>query len=187
MPGGKKSVRFVGQRPVADVMGFANPEHDFPKSIGYRVAGARIAAELEGVEDGKQMRQLYRFSRTKGEPAPELEAADVAFANDVAARGVDGWVAAFEPTAGMIRRDQRIEGPDAIREAMADTLAKGKLAWTPIASRVRNNVGFTVGKATYTAATPADSWKSTYVTIWRKQHDGAWKVLFDTGRPVNEP
>jgi len=30
----------------------------------------------------------------------------------------------------------------------------------------------------------ADGWRSTYVTIWRRQPDGAWKVLFDTGRIV---
>jgi len=25
--------------------------------------------------------------------------------------------------------------------------------------------------------------KGTYVTIWKKQPDGAWKVVFDTGSP----
>jgi ketosteroid isomerase-like protein len=188
MPGGAKSVRFLGQRPATNVMGFANPEHDFPKSIGYRVAGDRIAAELEGVEEGTQMRQLFRFSRTTGAPAPELEAADVAFAKDVAARGIDGWIAAFEPEGGMISiaQGKRVEGHDAIAELMRELLAKGKLAWAPIASRVRGKVGFTVGKATYTGATPAESWQGTYVTIWRKQADGSWKVLFDTGRPAHE-
>jgi len=28
--------------------------------------------------------------------------------------------------------------------------------------------------------------RCTYVTIWRRQPDGAWKVLFDTGRTVQD-
>jgi len=35
--------------------------------------------------------------------------------------------------------------------------------------------------------TPGDHWKSSYVTLWKQQPDGKWKVLFDTGRGVNEP
>ena len=41
--------------------------------------------------------------------------------------------------------------------------------------------------ATKVATKPEDGWRSTYVTIWHRQPDGAWKVLFDTGRPVQEP
>jgi ketosteroid isomerase-like protein len=186
MPNGAKSVRFAGGDARDGTAAFANPEHDFPKSITYRVAGTGLAAELEGVEDGVVQRQRYTFTRTAGDAAPALEAADRAFAADVAARGVAGWVAAFEPKGGMISRGARVEGPEAIGELMRGVLAGGVLAWTPIASRVRGKIGFTVGKATFTGATPAAGWKSTYVTIWRRQLDGGWKVLFDTGRLVNE-
>jgi ketosteroid isomerase-like protein len=57
-----------------------------------------------------------------------------------------------------------------------------KVEWATIASAVRGDIDYTVGKATYTGK--EDSWLSTYVTIWKKQADGAWKVLFDTGRTV---
>jgi ketosteroid isomerase-like protein len=67
---------------------------------------------------------------------------------------------------------------------MAPLLGQGWLAWEPSASRRLGTLGFTVGKAIYTGA---DSWQSSYVTIWRQQPDGAWKVLFDTGRAVQKP
>jgi ketosteroid isomerase-like protein len=53
-----------------------------------------------------------------------------------------------------------------------------KLAPSPELTR------YTVGKATFAGA---DSWQSTYVTVWKRQSDGTWKVLFDTSRSVNEP
>jgi ketosteroid isomerase-like protein len=65
-------------------------------------------------------------------------------------------------------------------------LSTGTLAWEPFASGGSDRIGFTVGKATFAAKDPANSWRSSYVTIWRRQDDGAWKVWFDTGRPVHE-
>ena len=146
-----------------------------------------MAALLQGTPPGGPRKELFSFLRTTAAPAPELEAADLAFAADTGQRGVAGWVAAFEPGGAMMRRGARIEGAAAIGDAMRDLLASGRLAWVPVASRRRGDLGFTVGKATFTGATPADAWKSTYVTVWRRQPDGTWKVLFDTGRLVNEP
>ena len=110
--------------------------------------------------------------------------ADRAFAADAKARGADGWFAAFDPHGAMMHNGERIEG-DAIRDEMFTLLLSGTLAWDPIASGVDGELGFTVGKATYTPQSSKTSWASTYVTIWHHQPDGSWKVLFDTGRVVN--
>lgn len=183
MPNGKRSVEFrqrtLGERGAT----FANDAHDFPKTITYQ-----LAAEPGGLEAvlGGSKQESYRFKRGASERAPELEAADLAFAADTGKRGVDGWVAAFDPAGGMMRRAGRVEYA-AIADAMKATLGAGRLDWAPIASGKSGDLGFTVGKATFTAATPEDSWRSTYVTIWHRQPDGSWKVLFDTGRPVQEP
>src|SRR5262249_7799903 len=127
----------------------------------------------------------FQFTRGHRAPAPELEAADLAFAAATAKRGVDGWVAAFDPHGGMMRRSGRIEYA-AIAEEMAPILTSARLAWAPIASGRPGELGFTVGKARFTAARAEDSWRSTYATIWRHQPDGSWKVLFDTGRIVQD-
>jgi hypothetical protein len=123
------------------------------------------------------------FKRATAAPAPELEAADLAFAKDTAARGVEGWLAAFEPQGMMVRRGARITGRDAIAEAMKPVFDTGTLVWAPVASRRVGPLGFTVGKATHTGT---ENWKSTYITLWHQQADGSWKVLLDTGRPVQE-
>ncbi|MGE0546165.1 MAG: hypothetical protein AB7O24_12355 [Kofleriaceae bacterium] len=181
MPNGAPAVEFRHNQSTANGATFTNPAHDDPKAIGYRREGDRLRAIVEG-----STRIELEMRATSREPAPELEAADRAFSADTAKRGVDGWIAAFEPGGAMMRRGQRIEGHDAIRAAMTPVLGAGRLTWTPSASGLAETLGFTIGKATFEAATPADNWRSSYVTIWRKQPDGSWKVWFDVGRVVNE-
>jgi len=186
MPNGARSVEFRQRTLGEHAATFANDEHDFPKTITYQLGSmTRGRSGLEAVlRGGKEI--VYRFKRGTRVAAPELEAADLAFAADTGKRGVDGWVAAFDPKGGMMRRAGRVEYA-AIAEVMKPTLSAGRLDWAPIASGKVGDLGFTVGKATFTGARPEDGWRSTYVTIWHRQPDGAWKVLFDTGRPVQEP
>jgi ketosteroid isomerase-like protein len=178
---GERSVEFKQETLGASAARFANPAHDDPKAISYARAGSTLHATLHGAKDTG-----FAFAPTTRTPAPELEEADKKFAAETAARGADGWMAAFDPKGGMLRKGVRIEGP-AIQETMAPLLSSGLLAWAPIASGRDGAIGFTVGKATFTGKTPDDHWASTYVTIWRQQDDGGWKVLFDTGRAVNTP
>lgn len=178
MPGGRDATEFREQAIEAQQATFANPAHDAPKTIRYAREGTALVATLDGGA------QTFTFRPTTRQRAPELERADMAFAADTKARGIDGWMAAFEPQAGMISRGKRIEGED-IRKTMAPLLGSGVLAWRPIASGVSGSIGFTVGKATFSGANAADNFATSYVTIWRKQPDGSWKVLFDVGRPVN--
>jgi ketosteroid isomerase-like protein len=191
MPGGSGSTQFDLSKLDGEGAMFANPAHDFPKTIHYRISMTpctandcqmrKLAATVAG--DGKA--EDFLFAPKTIDNAPELEAVDRAFSDDVGKRKLEAWLAAFAPDGGMLRKGKRIEGA-AIGEMMGPVLAGGTLAWQPIASAKRDQVGFTVGKATFTGAKPEDSWKSTYVTIWKQQPDGAWKVWFDTGRPVNE-
>ena len=76
----------------------------------------------------------------------------------------------------------RIEGP-AIRATIAKTFARGVLRWAPVASGVRGDVGFTLGTFSFAPAAGGKGGHGSYCTIWRRQADGAWKVVFDTGRP----
>lgn len=182
MPGGRGSTTFEVTQLEPTGATFANPSHDFPSTIRYRLAGGGLVATIAGA--GRS--QDFTFRAASPAAAPELEQADRAFAAATGARAVEGWVAWFAPDGGMLRKGARIEGAAAITDAMKDLLASGTLAWAPIASGKRGGVGFTVGKATFVGTAPDDRWSSTYVTIWKQQPDGGWKVWFDTGRPVNE-
>jgi hypothetical protein len=177
MPQGARSVEFSQREVGTRTVTFANEAHDDPKQITYAREGEQLRAVLFGTKFLK-----FDFCPAPHEAAPELEAADRAFSADTSARGIEGWMGAFDPQGGMMRRGNRVEGAG-IRDAMSGLLAKGKLVWEPVASSRQGPLGFTVGKATYTGA---ESWQSSYVTIWRQQPDGSWKVLFDTGRAVQK-
>jgi ketosteroid isomerase-like protein len=168
-----------GSKPPDGILRFIAIDNNL---VGYGEMRNISDAELRVFShiDGSHMAKIER-----GPEDAAVEAADVAFAADVKARKVDGWVAAFDPHGAMMHAGKRIEGA-AIHDAMVDTLAEGVLAWAPIASGTEGELGYTVGKATYTPNDPREpSWASTYITIWRHQADGTWKVLFDTGRAVN--
>jgi len=183
MPNGERQVEFRERAIMDGSATFANDAHDFPKTITYRKADHGLVATIAAGDKSIPM----VFQPTTTARAPELEAADRAFSDDTGKRGIEGWLAAFEPKGAMMRKTGRIEGHAAIREAMAKVLASGKLEWAPIASAATGDLGFTVGKATFTGTAPDDRWRSTYVTIWRRQPgSGDWKVGFDVGRIVNE-
>jgi ketosteroid isomerase-like protein len=183
MANGARSVEFRRSTIGDGTATFANDEHDFPKTITYELAADRagLAARLGG--GGKLV--SFRFKRGTRSPAPELEAADLAFAAATAQHGVDGYVAAFDPKGGIMHKARRFEYA-AIAEEMTPTLRSFRVDWAPIESGKSGELGFTVGKGSFTGARPEDAWRCTYVTIWRRQPDGAWKVLFDTGRAVQD-
>lgn len=183
MPGGQQSVEFR-QRTIAKQSAlFANDDHDFPKTIRYFLEGDALRAHLGG-DDEREVK--IRFQRAARARAPELEAADRAFAADTAKRGVEGWVDAFDPEGSMMRGDGDKIGREALAEQMRPILTSGRLEWAPAMSGSNGKLGFTVGKATFTAAQGGERRLTSYVTIWRKQDDGTWKVLFETGRIVQD-
>lgn len=120
--------------------------------------------------------------------------ADRAFAAAVAKGGTDAWVSWFAddgaqvvPTAGEIR------GHDAIRKLMAaldDPM--NKLTWEPVRADIAasGDLGWTTGTYVSTTTLPdgtTSEGDGRYVTIWRKQADGSWKVVMDLGNPTGRP
>ncbi len=182
MPGGTTSVQFTHVSHGAQSVVFGNPGHDDAKTIEYARTARGLTAKLKTASG---TRVTFDFQVVPHVAAPELEAADLAFAADAKARGAAGWASWFAPDGWMWRKTGKIEGA-AIAETMAPLLSSGVLAWVPITSGTAGNLGYTVGKATFTGNAPDDHWKSSYVTVWKRQPDGTWKVLFDTGRGVNE-
>ncbi|MEO8634992.1 MAG: nuclear transport factor 2 family protein [Gemmatimonadales bacterium] len=126
------------------------------------------------------------------DPATEratLLAADVAFDTATAARGLEGWVSFVADSGRQIdRQGNFVTGPSAIRAHMrgllSDTLRS--LRWVPDLADVSGDgtLGYTWGRWTMTVRDSSGSrpaGQGRYLTIWRKQRDGRWKVEGDVG------
>ena len=181
MPGGTKQVEFAHTGGNGIRALFENPAHDDPKSIQYERTTSGLTATVRGSAE-----LTFTFTPVPHVAAPELERADLAFADAVKTGGADAWVSWFAPEGWMWQAAGLVPYAK-IGDAMRPLFAAGLLTWAPVSSGKSGKLGYTVGKGTFIGKDPKDSWKSSYVTIWKQQADGSWKVLFDTGRGVDEP
>jgi ketosteroid isomerase-like protein len=120
----------------------------------------------------------------------QIRAADLAFARATAERGAEGWVSFFAADGKMFRPGQVVSGPDSIRAHVTPWFADAafSLTWEPTFAEVATSgdLGYTYGRyqsrgrdSMGNAVTGA-GW---YVTVWRRDEDGTWKVALDIGNP----
>jgi ketosteroid isomerase-like protein len=76
-------------------------------------------------------------------------------------------------------------GRDAIGAAFADFPTDAILEWVPVAANIAasGDLGCTVGEALVRARGSY----SKYLTIWKRQPDGAWKFVADGGNARPAP
>jgi len=126
------------------------------------------------------------------DPSVLLEA-DRAFAKDVEEGGSEAWVSWFASDgAQVVPGAGEVRGKDSIRALMAYLDRPGtKLTWEPTRAQIAASadLGWTTG--TYESETPGPDGQirrgqGRYVTIWRKQDDGSWKVAMDLGNPTSQ-
>ena len=82
-------------------------------------------------------------------------------------------------------RQHPFTGREAIRAILPED-DPGTLKWEPFFADISasGDFGYTLGDYDYTYADSAGNEqvsKGYYVTIWKKQPDGSWKYVFDTG------
>ena len=111
----------------------------------------------------------------------ELMTADRRFQAETAERGTSGWVDAFALGGKLVIGGGVMAGRDAIGDAMAVLESPDySLTWEPEFAEASGDLGYTYG--TYTRATSdTDGNKAVetglYLTVWRRNADGAWKVV----------
>ena len=106
-----------------------------------------------------------------------------------AAKGVNGWVAYFAPNGSMLGDTSNpTTGLAAIRAQMEPVFKDSTLTlrWHPTKGEmmIPGVIGYTVGRWERVWKNKEGKWiKSTgsYSTTWRKQPDGSWKVVLDSG------
>jgi ketosteroid isomerase-like protein len=131
--------------------------------------------------------------RWRGDGEPDRAAlleADTRFDADVAARGIEGWISWFEPSATSWRtREELSHDREIYRTTLGPLFAKPgtHLRWQPAYAEAGGDLGYTTGRWQQVEPDGAgkDKEKTTatghYVTIWRRQPGGAWRVIFDLG------
>ena len=119
------------------------------------------------------------------DPAAEHEAllqADRAFAREIAARGVEGWMDFhLEDAHNVPATGPAVVGHTAIREGMTAFLADTTqfFTWEPLSAE--GSLGFTYGDWSISdRSTDSVTSRSRYLTVWKK-HDDEWKVTADIG------
>jgi ketosteroid isomerase-like protein len=119
----------------------------------------------------------------------ELFAADRAYARAVADSGAPAWNARFAPDivkpgdGGLVLL--RGVTPVAANDKAIFSDPSRILRWEPTdaAGYADGRTGITVGRSAWVRRSTGTDTISTgrYLTLWRKQPDGSWKILMDTG------
>jgi hypothetical protein len=180
MPKGTSMVDFAVVASLPGTVKVFNPKHDHPKQIVYHRNKDKLTFELSG-DNGEYSQTL---TRTPGARATELEKLDRAFAADSASRGGAAWAERFEAAgANWSYGAERRQGHEAIKAMIDGIRGNGlELVWTPSASglSLAKDMGYTVG--VYKVMRGEDlAARGFYVSIWRRDQAGAWKIAFDTG------
>ena len=141
---------------------------------------------------------LLSCTRTESPATPPdpqvLLEADRAFARATAERRAEGWVSFFADDGAQLVPGSEVRGLDAIRELMGPAFADTSfiLSWEPTRADIAasGDLGYTIGRYKSHRLGPDGlpvERTGTYVSMWRRGTDGAWKVVLDTGVPDQEP
>lgn len=158
------------------------------RSVGFFVAGGLMFCSLAFGLKGTGM---SKESTLAPDLKTELMEADRAFARATKAKGIDGWMSFMADDAVRLSPlgAKAIVGKAAVRELDAKMLgvAGRTLQWEPVdgGGFAEGKHGFTTGKGRMVVTKDDGSeetvWSGVYVTMWRKNDAGEWKVILDTG------
>ena len=131
----------------------------------------------------------FAIGQEKIDEAALLMQLDRDFDKATAEKGVEGWVAYFAPNSSMLGDTNKpTTGPSAIRAEMGPVFKDTTftLRWYPTKAEVMipGVIGYTVGRWERVWKNKEGKWiKSigSYSTTWKKQPDGSWKIVLDSG------
>ncbi len=126
-------------------------------------------------------------------PSARLLQIDAAFCQASLKKGTAQAFYEFMAKDGIILEsgEAPIKGPDAVRAHLASG-PDGVLSWQPVGADMAQSgdLGYTWGTYEFrpTNAQPGSQpHYGKYVTVWKRQFDGTWKVVLDAGNPGPPP
>lgn len=153
-----------------------------------KVNGIRAALALALLASGAVAAELEPAERTARTEA--ARAAEVAFAAAVASGDAAAFAAALDEQAVFVDAGGPTRGREAIVAAWAPLLAPDRpdFRWHPEIVELSGDGTLALSRGPWTlkAKRPDGSVverSGTYNSIWRRQSDGSWRILFDAGCP----
>lgn len=128
------------------------------------------------------------FGQASGKASDALLAADAAWMKVYVAKDLDKSVGFFDDDGSMLPPNApTATGKDALTKVIGSAFAfpDYKLGWhaNKVGVARSGELGYTSGTYDFSfkdAAGKTISDKGKYLTVWKKESDGSWKVLFDT-------
>ena len=152
--------------------------------IGYLLLCGLILVSCIQKTENKEDTAQQSQSPANGEALIE---ADCEFSSMAIDSGLAASFAAFAADSAVIFRDgaHPFVGRETIRTLFSRP-SRGRLTWEPYFADIAQSgdLGYTLGnyQFTYKDSAGVDQMsRGYYVTIWKKQVDGSWKYVLDTG------
>jgi ketosteroid isomerase-like protein len=161
--------------------------------LGAQVVTASTAAPHEAWSTGGRPLDPATLRDTA---VASIVRAEREFMDDVGRRRLEGWVDHFADSAATFPPGKLVNvGRAPIRKGMAATFADSSVhvAWYPVYASVAasGDLGYTWGYYRWLSrddkGMPAPALDGKYLTIWRRDGSGTWKVMVDTGSPGPVP
>jgi ketosteroid isomerase-like protein len=150
------------------------------------LAAALCAPVAAQAHDGEHMTAAETAER-------DIRQADIDFCAALAARDVEKFKG-FVAGNGKFFGGRVNVGPEEVAKAWApffDPKSGHQLIWAPkeVIVAASADLGYSLGE--YESRSPAEDGSTTskhgyYVTIWRKEADGRWRVIIDLGTPPGQ-
>jgi ketosteroid isomerase-like protein len=118
-----------------------------------------------------------------------IQKADLAFCEETKKRGLEGWMSYFADDATAFPAGKPfITGRDTLRSFYSGMFSRPEfsLTWKPVKAdaAASGDLGYTIGVAEFRFRDKDGKMVNSpgkYLTVWKKQKDGSWKVAADLG------
>ena len=113
--------------------------------------------------------------------ASQVEAAEIAFAKTMADRDFDAFLSFLSADAIFFVGDEPLRGRDAVGTAWASFFEgpAPPFSWSPAVVEVLESGDLALSSGPVLA--PDGQEVGRFTTIWRRESDGRWRVVFDKG------
>jgi len=114
-------------------------------------------------------------------PAAEVEAREIAFAKTMADRDLDAFLSFVSSEAVFFNGNEPLRGRDAIERGWARFFEgpDAPFSWHPDVVQVLESGGLALSSGPVRG--PSGEEIGRFNSIWRKDADGRWRVVFDKG------